>query len=262
MLWLINSANGLTKYMNQCVIAILDILGTKGIWTEQSIDKYFHVIDKVEKDLNFWKNHFDSLTKKKPFEFDFVTFSDTLIITIINKEKHDYFFDELIEGFSQFILGVFQSYLADNFFLRGAISFGDIEKRGSHFVGPAVDDAAEYFELQDMIGICLTPKTTIAMEYSIEWNLKYNRKKIDEYVIKYKTPLKNKMEFDLYQINWAKQFLDPVEGTEQMNPASRISRFFSVRNIPIIAATKFSNTLKFFDYAIKKAIEQPALRSL
>ncbi len=152
------------------------------------------------------------MLKLKNLEYDFITFSDTLVLTIIDKSNAEYFFDQIIEGFTQHIEGVFQSYFSRDYFLRGAISFGDIEKRGNHFVGPAVDDAADYFEAQEMIGICLTPKATIAMEYSIEWNQKYFSKKIDNFVIKYKTPFKkqnrsriisNKLAYGIYNTcNW------------------------------------------------------------
>jgi len=34
------------------VICILDILGTKGIWSEQNVETYFDLIDGVEKTLS------------------------------------------------------------------------------------------------------------------------------------------------------------------------------------------------------------------
>lgn len=236
--------------MQQSIICILDILGTKGIWTEQVVDKYFDVIKKVEIALSQAKDHLQKAVGRK-LELDYNTFSDTLILTIVNTQPYNYFFDEIIAGFSQMILGIFQLYFSESFFVRGAISYGDIEKRGNHFLGPAVDDAGEYFELQDMIGICFTPKATIAVDYAIDWNLKCCNKKIDDYLIKYKTPLKNKMELELYQINWAKHFTEPLFGHPGMTPLSKISRFLSVRNIPLAATSKFTNTIKFFDVATK-----------
>lgn len=236
--------------MQQCVICILDILGTKGIWTEQSVDKYFEVIEEVEKSLDAGKAHLRSLVPEGTLEFDYTTFSDTLILTIINKNRFDYFFEEIIGGFSQFVLGTFQQYFSHNFFVRGAISFGDVEKRGSHFVGPAVDDAAEYFELQDMIGICLTPKATIAAEYAIEWNRKFFNRDVGKFLLKYKTPMKNKSTLELYQINWPAHFKEKYNSETDISPLAELNIFLGKRNIPLIAASKFSNTIEFFKAAM------------
>lgn len=238
--------------MNQCFICIIDLLGTKGIWTEDNVEKYFEVITEVNKTLEAGKLHFQDKAKDQPLEFDFTSFSDTLVITLINQKRDNYFFEQYIESFSQIILGIFQSYFGHYFFARGAISFGDIEKRGRHFVGPAVDDAAEYFELQDMIGICLTPKTTLATEYAIEWNLKGLNKTIDKFIVKYKTPLKNKLELNLFQINWVKEFLEPQVDQLPLTPIARLSMFLSKRNIPTVAVSKFTNTISFFNYVIEK----------
>lgn len=235
--------------MQQCLISIVDILGTKGIWTETSVDKYFEVIERVKQELEKGKEYFKTLPNSQFIEFEFATFSDTLVITLINKgQQYDYFFDETIEGFSRVNLGIFQNYLSDNFFLRGCISFGDIEKRGNHFIGPAVDDAAEYFDSQDMIGICFTPKSSLAMKYSIGWNQKFNGKKVDNYVIEYLTPLKNKTQTNLFQVNWVNHFIELYKKEGEINPLNVFIRFLSRRNIPTVALSKFTNTVEFFKF--------------
>jgi len=70
-------------------------------------------------------------------ELDFLSFSDTLVITLMKTEKDDlkddYLFNQVIEGFSQIILGIFQHYFSESLFLRGAISFGEIKKKGRTF---------------------------------------------------------------------------------------------------------------------------------
>ena len=71
--------------MQQCVICILDILGTKGIRTEQNVDIYLEIINEVEKSLEGSKAHFRSLVPEGTLEFDYITFSDTLILTIQQK---------------------------------------------------------------------------------------------------------------------------------------------------------------------------------
>lgn len=241
--------------MHQGLICILDILGTKGIWSEITIDKYFQSVEEVENQLQKAKEYFKSQWPDIPVELDFLSFSDTLIVTLVNTKADElidpYFFHEVISDFSQLILGIFQSYFSHNFFLRGAISFGQIEKRGAHFVGPAVDDAAEYFESIDMIGICLTPKASIAMDFAIDWNKKFNGKQAGSFLIKYKTPLKSKQEIDLYLIDWVKHFVDYAKSNPGISPLNTVNSFFSVRNIPIVAISKFTNTINFFNHISK-----------
>jgi len=244
--------------MKQSLICILDILGTKGIWTEHNIKEYFEIIDEIESKLSESKVYFESIAKNHALKFDFVTFSDSLIVTLINENRYDYFFDEAIGPFSQLILGIFQGYMANKFLLRGAISYGNIEKRGSHFIGPAVDDAAEYYEQQDMIGVCLTPKASIAMEYSIEWNRQYKNINIDRFLIKYRTPLKSKVEMDLYQINYIDHFFEPKKEGKQMDPFSTFCLFMRDRNIPTTAISKYNNSIAFFNHV--KSIKHSAKR--
>lgn len=241
--------------MQQSVICILDSLGTKGIWTEGSVERYFKIINEIQTDiLNPAKEKFKELAKGIPVDLDFISFSDTLVITLMKTQKDelkdDFLFHHTIEGFNQVIGGIFQYYFADSFFLRGAISFGEMEKRGGHFVGPAVDDAAEYFELPNMIGICFTPKATLAMDYAIGWNKKYFGKQIDQHVIKYKTPLKNKSEVDLYQVNWPKSFYETSKN-DPIGVESRLSSYLSNRNIPLLAVSKFTNSINFFKESTK-----------
>jgi len=238
--------------MDQSLVCIIDLLGTKGIWTEESVDRYFRTMEKARKDFDVLKNVFNESAVQNSFEFDFITFSDTLVVTLINKNRYEGFYELTIEAFTQLILGIFQEYLSASFFARGAISFGEMEKRHNHFVGPAVDDAAEYFELLDMIGICFTPKSTIAMDYFIEMNLKFFNNKIGKFVTKYRTPLKNKMELELYQIDWVKFFKEPIAGENvQLEPLARLSQFLCRRNIPVLATSKITNTLAFFKEKIE-----------
>jgi hypothetical protein len=239
--------------MEQSLVCIIDLLGTKGIWTEESVDRYFKTIEKAQLQYDSLKKKFSKALEEKSLEFDFITFSDTIVITLINRNRYDGFFIEHIEGLSQFVLGVFQDYFSEYFFARGAISYGDIEKRDNHFIGPAIDDAAEYFELPDMIGICFTPKTTIAMDYAIDTSLKFFQREIGKFVVKYRTPLKNGMKLELYQINWVKFFIEPLADQKvQLEPLARLSQFLCKRNIPLAATSKINNTIAFFQETVQR----------
>jgi hypothetical protein len=104
---------------------------------------------------------------------------------------------------------------------------------------------------QDMIGICLTPKSSLAMKYAIDWNLKCKSKQIGNYVIEYLTPLKNKTQINLFKINWVNHFLLQSKENNSIDGVNVLSRFLSERNIPNIALSKISNTIVFFKYIEK-----------
>lgn len=217
--------------MKQCLISIVDILGTKGLWTEQIVDKYFEGIKSINEQFFDLKNYHKTLPNNEYLEIDFSTFSDTLVITFINNgERNESFFDDFIESFSRINLGVFQTYLGNDFLLRGCISYGEIEKRGNHFIGPAIDDVAEYCDSQEMIGICFTPKASLAMKYAIDSKLKYNNTKIDKYVFEYLTPLKGNIKVNLFQINWINHFLERPKEINPVEPLSQLSSFLSNSN--------------------------------
>lgn len=239
--------------MKPAIVAIVDILGTKGIWADEKWRvKYFECIKSVENYFIDSKIKFDTAIKGNPIlELKFIPFSDTLVIAIINnsvdENRNEYFFYEIISSFSQFMLGIFQIYSSHDFFIRGAISFGDVEIRDKYFIGPAIDDVAEYFEAQEMFGICLTPKTSLAMNYAIDWNKKHFNKKVDDFVIKYNTPLKNNFKTELYQINWASWYHE-YEKESEISAISLFSQQLDKRNIPSNVLPKINNSLEFLKF--------------
>ena len=57
------------------LISIVDILRTKGICAEYTVDKYFEVIERVKQELEKGKQYFKTLPNFKFIEFYFATFS-------------------------------------------------------------------------------------------------------------------------------------------------------------------------------------------
>jgi hypothetical protein len=239
--------------MKLAIVAIVDILGTKGIWADEKWrEKYFICINDVEKSFLEGKNNFDKAMEGNPIlELKFLSFSDTLVIAVVNnsvdENRNEYFFYEIISSFSQFMLGIFQIYSGHGFFIRGAISFGDVDIRDKYFIGPAIDDVAEYFEMQEMFGICLTPKASLAMNYAIDWNIKYNKGKPDNFLIKYNTPLKNNLKTELYQINWASWYSEYAQKSD-ISELALLSGDLDKRNISPNVLHKINNSIEFLKY--------------
>ncbi|MFN8237480.1 MAG: hypothetical protein U0T77_04865 [Chitinophagales bacterium] len=248
--------------MKPAIVAIVDILGTKGVWSDEKWrNKYFDCIDAVEKSFINGKINFDKAIKGDSIlELKFIPFSDTLVIAIINngvdQNRNEYFFYEIISSFSQFMLGIFQIYSGHDFFIKGAISFGDVEIRDKYFIGPAIDDVAEYFESQEMFGICLTPKASLAMNYAIDWNRKHFNKEVDKFLIKYNTPLKNNIKTELYQVNWANWYYE-YEKESEISALSLFSQQLDKRNISSNVLPKINNSIEFLKFVKSQQSNKP-----
>src|SRR4051812_34435491 len=106
--------------MEEGFVCIIDILGTKGVWAHQSIDKYFASLEVIDGFLEKAKQTFNEISKGGG-EFDAIFISDTLIITAISNIKATNLFESALEGICEVLSGVFQIYYSEDLFIRGAL---------------------------------------------------------------------------------------------------------------------------------------------
>lgn len=158
------------------VIVLLDALGVKGIWKNQDpqkiLDSWNGVIDNVNLDVKE--------AKKLGMTLEFDAFSDTLIISITGGE-----IDAMIKrmAFSLYTLIPFAITQGINF--RGCMSLGKFYKSENMIIGPAIDEAAMYYEKSDWIGVFATP--------SVYSRIKKNYSNFIDHLIEYNIPTKNKV---------------------------------------------------------------------
>lgn len=241
--------------MNNGLICILDALGTKGIWNREDAERYLQSLKAVHSNLIAFKEYADS-KKMLHAKFEYLTISDTLIIVWKFTEKIQ--IDSpyrMIPIFARMIDGIFKLCFAEKLFMRGAISYGQFIKDGSILVGPAVDDAATFHELPNMIGAILTPNTTLLADVGLEDLAKAPIDGYDhsQHLIKYNTPIKGGQEIMLYQVNWPLSMKKAwAELPESSTDISKIKNWLGENPIPLEAFAKYENTLKFFEYSSRQ----------
>jgi hypothetical protein len=110
--------------------------------------------------------------------------------------------------------------------IRGATSYGEfVASAGRTLIGQAVDDAAEWFEALDWIGIVLTPAASFQHAPDSPW-CRYEQ-----------VPVKGIGPKSLYCCNWTTDVASETDLTRAFRTAGSVS--------PSVAG-KYLNTLQFF----------------
>jgi len=221
------------------IVVLLDFLGTKGMWKENKSETA------IKKWIDFIQRFEDVITTKlKLFgKTSFDAFSDTIIITVITKR---------IEPALCEISNILSSFIIESMIiqrpLRGCISVGDIIKGKFLVLGNAIDEAEEYYELPQWVGISATPSAHREMEEMHE-----RHPKNSSVFRKVNIPLRSSIEQNAWAVNWV-DFIDPQK-------IQKLSKYWgetfetmddifyaNMKNLSKLGgALKWRNTLKFFE---------------
>jgi hypothetical protein len=211
----------------QGLVIFLDALGMKGIW------KRFPPIEVVQK----WSNvntAFLSIEEDpeiQNLDFSFRALSDTIIIIISNTNSLNInlykIFNLLIKPFINSII--------NKILLRGVITYGTFYWSDKLIIGPAIDEAAEYHNKVNWIGISTSP--------SLKLNLiEMNRNKS---LISYRIPWKERERESYYEgivLNW------PIYDTNNECMSVLLEEESQADSNSKI---KYNNTYTFYNYCKK-----------
>lgn len=132
------------------VVAILDVLGTKGIWQRADPKNIVETWDSL---VSIYHNVSQNRTEKEyGYKSSFFAFSDTIIITA---EGSDITKTLMSLGVDLGI--IFTHSILNKFFLRGCISVGNYYQGQRMIIGPAIDEASQYYTMPKWIGISTSP---------------------------------------------------------------------------------------------------------
>lgn len=234
--------------MNKGVICILDALGTKGVWNIQEPLAYLEKIKEVHSMLEELKLY--SLKLPSPYILDYITFSDTIIISIHSEIIKS---DLIIPIFTRMIDGCFTRCLEQGLLMRGAISYGDFIKSNNAIIGPAIDDAATWHDKAQLIGCILTPHTSLLYDFALYYLKQYLNEDYDysQHAIRYATPFKDR-HYDLYNMNWPLSYFKAINPLGEPQPLIRLKSSLGEYPIPPDAYIKHQNTIEFFNYSINQ----------
>lgn len=258
--------------MNWGLITFIDVLGFKGIWksheseeTLKSIEKIEELAQKLKSDLeeksgvDLW----DNLKIQKQM------FSDTLsFVTYLPSEKNIFEEPDKIE-FNRAI----RKYMLLRYFVliltkiiskaalqkvpllyRGCITVGNLHYNGTSFIGPAVDEAGEYFEASDGAFVFLTPS---AKEVYLNRPGLLRKAKFP-YFAPYDVPMKNGTSLETFTINpllYLPKGKNRSDGIEEI-----MSAFDKSENQHPSVLSKAKNTELFLKYLDKWTPKDWSLR--
>jgi len=253
-------------------IVLLDVLGTKGMWLrtapKTALQNFSNIVDSME----IWKDKLEKILASEKIKIDIATyfFSDTILITfMLDKDLN---IVNALKKCSYFVSSIIVHGVENDILIRGSISFGKFymlnEQKYSFVVGPAIDEAAEWYDKTEIIGVICSPSLNFMLDSHTNRD---TNNRIEEYFIKYRVGLKNDLRLknnDTYFtwiLNWPiliayylGQDLDSSDSSEngyQKNLEANkvwVMEKFSKLNIGTYDFRKFENTIKFYEHVIEK----------
>jgi hypothetical protein len=162
-----------------------------------------------------------------------VLFSDTYVLTAWGPDEPR----KLLPWFSGVISQVVKhAAVEQGVFLRGAVSIGSFVQAPDGLFGPAVTDAAYWYEEADWIGVILTPSA----KYGYDRNL-VDSLPVDD-LVNYLVPLHDEKTIETWAVAWPGR--DPKTRTSLLDK-------FSANPVLPRDESKYRNTLQFVDYVSK-----------
>lgn len=247
------------------VVVLLDALGTKGRWKREDareiIRSYKSFGDEIEKqykaETKGLRRLFGSMVNGIAVEVS--TFSDTFLVTISAKSDH-----KSNDKASTFVLisgiiiaGTIFRGLEENIPLRGCASVGEfyVSRRRYMLIGQPIDEAAEYHNMLQWVGVTAAPSANNALTEASKQNHFYSRN-----WSRYAIPLKNGIEMNGWAVRWPIYF--PLDYDPSIPKRIDKIRRTIARNLDIApsidVSLKWRNIRDFFDNVI--ASEQERIR--
>lgn len=227
---------------------MLDALGTKGIWKNKDAKKRLQEWNGL---IDFFQTNFSDELKTKNLKSEFYVFSDTVIITVIGDGKeHGDVENNLLEILSH-LTRFFCISLTWGFLFRGCASLGFFVSEGNSILGPTIDEAAEYHEMPQWIGISLTPSAHKIYD-KIAGHLSYTQYVPKYPFAKFDIPLKIGVEKNGYALNWPplndfmKHISTKFSEDRNIKLYNLIKKELESTN-DINVVLKLRNTLNYFD---------------
>ena len=230
------------------IVAMVDALGAKNFTIEDSRNFIKHRDDLIEfiKGLSkkFLKGAIDIP------DLDIATFGDTIIICWPIEDKKE--IGITLMGMFHQMKGLVLKGITERYFYRGSIAVGDYIQYENTILGPAISDAAGWYEKGNWFGIILTPNCEFHAIQSIieekEYDEKINLVPIESLIVKYPVPIENCLKYR-YSISWPFDFLLPFcSPNTKMTPTSVFTGCMSDAYIAVGTEEKYYNSLAFFEW--------------
>lgn len=255
------------------VVCFLDALGTKAIWNRSDPNKTIDSWREINSALKLINEQInDILTKDNPglnippnTISKYLVFSDTIIITIATESETfpaDYqgkfsYIATLLITLCKIISRPFIAGLQNGIFFKGIISVGEFYQSENMIIGPAVDEAAEWYKEPEWIGVSAAPSAFFIIKNANE--LLNNQL---QNFVEYDIPLKNNQILNKgIAWNWIEDFQKSYKVLDASGTVTDASMHRALlldilaNPIGISVFPKYENTLNFYD-AVTKTIKK------
>jgi hypothetical protein len=245
-------------------IILLDVLGTRGYWLrtdpKKAIQNFSEIVDSMYVWKDKLKNKFEM--QKIKLRMSIYHFSDTIMISLIPDSENKL---KTFLNSSLLISSVIVSGIDSGILLRGTISYGKFyrkrEEKYSFIVGPAIDEAAEWYDKGQIIGAFCSPSLCFGLDAYNDEN-KIN----SEFYLRHPLMLKDGRVFESWVLNWPVMISYYLgEDTEQNSRLNMVDSLIKNKNwvlnkfsdisIGTYDFNKFENTMKFYETVVKKLQE-------
>ena len=188
-------------------------------------------------------------------EPNFISFGDTLILTWEIDEKD---ISKCLIPISIWITATIAYSLSKKRLYRGALSIGKFVSDDKHVIGPAIADAAAWYEEADWFGVILTPiSKTYLLDAIEEWDrIKFLEEGISykSFFVEYMVPFKKAVEKSFWTIPWPisfydqKSFLNKLPEYSKLSPPKLLCKCLEDLPKPKGVQSKYSNSLTYFEW--------------
>lgn len=231
-------------------VMMLDVLGFKEYVSKQTNHDFFSIWKALKKDVTRSK---EILEKGDPkyediWHLDVLCLSDTLVLCLSCIQANKKLTEASLGHFIVIIESFFMHSFKQGVFFRGAISFGDFicDTKNNIAMGNAIDEAYEWHNSTDWIGIILTPSAKFALD-KVKMHLPLGcllEKNLSSRFVEYDVPFKSPICFKTFAFVW---FNIPDDIISKGLILSNILDVFSGLTYSKSIISKYINTLAFVE---------------
>jgi len=243
------------------MVTFLDVLGWKGIYKndDKAIEKLKNIIEKIKEiSKNNIPEYVLNFNTDNKIEINILSISDTIVIITYFRDYKEGRSPNKIPRYvllslyihSKICSEAIREGINNNIYLRGATSIGRFENRDNIFLGEAIDEAADWHEQADWVGVILSPK--LSMYYRILKDKLQKLKKVythndvfkelDNWICYNNLPLKDKRYSLKICLNWLNGKNSLIKDNDMI--------FADVGSLTKDIASKYLNTFDFIDYIL------------
>jgi hypothetical protein len=162
--------------------------------------------------------------------------------------------DRLVLHAARLIQPIITNAITRGIYLRGVISIGKFYQSDTAIMGPAVDEAAEWYTAIEWIGVSAAPTAHFVLEKLVEIGGEVE-KEAKKFFVGYGIPTKTNVLEKGWGVNWPKLYKDLTTPQGGMSVKALILNRFAQNPVSISAMPKFKNTINFIDYVMSR--DQP-----